>query len=50
MNVALLRSSFEQISPRADDVAERFYASMFAVYPQVRPCSRTSNRPSSARS
>jgi hemoglobin-like flavoprotein len=37
MNVALLRSSFDTIAPRADDVARRFYARMFAVYPQVRP-------------
>jgi methyl-accepting chemotaxis protein len=37
VNVALLRSSFQAIAPRADDVARRFYARMFAVYPQVRP-------------
>jgi len=37
LNVTLLRSTFDQIAPRADDVAQRFYARMFTVYPQVRP-------------
>jgi hemoglobin-like flavoprotein len=37
LNVALLRPSFGRIAPLADDVAQRFYARLFAVYPQVRP-------------
>lgn len=37
MDIALLRSSFEQLKPQADDLAKRFYARMFSTYPQVRP-------------
>lgn len=37
MNVDLLRSSFELLAPRADDLAKNFYASLFAIYPQYVP-------------
>jgi hemoglobin-like flavoprotein len=37
MNADLLRSTFNIIKPNAEDVAGRFYAHMFSVYPQVRP-------------
>lgn len=40
MNVPLLRSTFQQLAPVADDVAARFYARMFSVYPQVVPLFR----------
>jgi hemoglobin-like flavoprotein len=43
LDVPLLRSSFAQIAPRADDVAQRFYARMFSVYPQVRPLFANTN-------
>jgi|KBSSwiStaDraftv2_1062776.scaffolds.fasta_scaffold98840_1 hemoglobin-like flavoprotein len=37
MDVALLRSSFTGLQPSADALARRFYARLFATYPQVRP-------------
>ena len=37
MNVALLRSSFATLQPSADSLARRFYARLFATYPQLRP-------------
>ncbi len=37
MDVSLLRASFQRLSPDADALARRFYARMFATYPQVRP-------------
>ena len=37
MDVALLRSSFATLQPSADSLARRFYARLFATYPQVRP-------------
>ncbi len=37
MDIAVLRSSFEQLKPQADELAMRFYARMFSTYPQVRP-------------
>ncbi len=37
MDVALLRSSFATLQPSADALARRFYARLFATYPQVRP-------------
>ena len=37
MNVELLRSTFDTIKPDAEDIAGRFYAHMFKVYPQARP-------------
>ena len=43
MNVSLLRSTFATLAPRADDVAQRFYARMFAVYPQVVPLFRNTD-------
>ena len=43
MNVPLLRSTFQQLAPLADDVARRFYARMFSVYPQVVPLFRNTD-------
>ena len=37
MDVALLRSSFATLQPSADALARRFYARLFATYPQLRP-------------
>lgn len=37
MNIELLRSTFNAVTPRADDVAKLFYSKMLAVFPQVRP-------------
>jgi nitric oxide dioxygenase len=37
MDVALLRASFATLQPSADALARRFYARLFATYPQVRP-------------
>jgi hemoglobin-like flavoprotein len=37
MDIALLRSSFAALQPSADALARRFYARLFATYPQVRP-------------
>lgn len=37
MNVSLLRESFDMVRPHADEVAQDFYATLFATYPQVRP-------------
>src|SRR6188474_1631814 len=37
MDVALLRSSFAALQPSADALARRFYARLFATYPQIRP-------------
>jgi len=37
MDVALLRSSFASLQPSADALARRFYARLFATYPQLRP-------------
>jgi len=37
MDIALLRSSFATLQPSADALARRFYARLFATYPQVRP-------------
>lgn len=37
MDVALLRSSFQAITPRADAVARAFYARLLGTFPQVRP-------------
>jgi hemoglobin-like flavoprotein len=40
MDAALLRSSFAALRPSADALARRFYARLFATYPQVRPLFR----------
>jgi hemoglobin-like flavoprotein len=40
MDVALLRSSFSALQPSADALARRFYARLFATYPQLRPMFR----------
>lgn len=37
MNIELLRSTFNAVTPRADDVAKVFYSKMLTVFPQVRP-------------
>jgi len=37
MNVNLLRSSFDALRPQAPLLVERFYATLFERYPQVRP-------------
>lgn len=37
LNVQLLRSSFELIAPRADELAERFYQILFEDNPGVKP-------------
>ena len=37
MNIALLRSTFATVAPRADDLATAFYARMLGTFPQVRP-------------
>ncbi|HTE05272.1 MAG TPA: globin domain-containing protein [Planctomycetota bacterium] len=41
MDIALLRSSFGLLQPSADALARRFYARLFATYPQVRPLFKT---------
>jgi hemoglobin-like flavoprotein len=43
MDIPLLRSSFDQLKPQADDLAQRFYARLFSTYPQVRPLFRTND-------
>lgn len=43
MDVALLRSSFATLQPSADSLARRFYARLFATYPQVRPMFKTTD-------
>ena len=43
MDVVLLRSSFATLAPRADALARRFYARLFATYPQVRPMFKTTD-------
>ena len=43
MDIALLRSSFATLAPSADALARRFYARLFATYPQVRPMFRTTD-------
>jgi hemoglobin-like flavoprotein len=43
MNIALLRSSFAALQPSADSLARRFYARLFATYPQVRPLFKTTD-------
>ncbi|MBM3985800.1 MAG: hemin receptor [Planctomycetes bacterium] len=43
MDVALLRSSFAALQPSADSLARRFYARLFATYPQVRPLFRNTD-------
>ena len=43
MNIALLRSSFAALQPAADALARRFYARLFATYPQVRPLFRSAD-------
>ncbi|HVE40174.1 MAG TPA: globin domain-containing protein [Planctomycetota bacterium] len=37
MNVNLLRSSFDALRPHAPLLVDRFYATLFERYPQVRP-------------
>lgn len=37
LNVEALRSSFELVAPRADELTEKFYATLFMRYPQVVP-------------
>lgn len=37
MNVSLLRTSFEALSPKAPQLVDRFYAILFERYPQVKP-------------
>ena len=37
MDVQLLRSSFDQVRPIADDAAKIFYGNLLGTYPQVRP-------------
>ena len=39
MNIELLRSTFNAITPRADEVATSFYAKMLGTFPQLRPLS-----------
>lgn len=43
MDVALLRTSFAGLQPSADALARRFYARLFATYPQVRPLFTTTD-------
>jgi hemoglobin-like flavoprotein len=43
MDIALLRSSFAALQPSADALARRFYARLFATYPQVRPMFKTTD-------
>ena len=37
LNVELLRTSFSAVAPRADELVEKFYATLFMRYPQVVP-------------
>ena len=37
MNVTLLRTSFEALTPKAPQLVDRFYAILFERYPQVKP-------------
>src|SRR5215831_16489643 len=37
MNVSLIRSSFDALRPHAPLLVDRFYATLFERYPQVRP-------------
>jgi len=37
VNVTLLRETFAQLAPHADDVAAAFYARLFSTFPQLRP-------------
>lgn len=37
LQVALLRSSFAQVAPRANEFADRFYAHLFTDYPAAKP-------------
>ena len=37
MNVTVLRSTFAELAPHADDVARAFYARLFSTWPQARP-------------
>lgn len=37
LNVELLRGSFDLVAPRADELTEKFYATLFMRYPQVVP-------------
>ena len=37
MDIALLRSTFEAVRPRADEVARAFYGRLLGTFPQVRP-------------
>lgn len=37
LNVDLLRSSFEAVAPKADELADTFYNTLFERYPDVKP-------------
>jgi len=37
LNVEVLRASFETLAPRANEITERFYATLFMRYPEVVP-------------
>jgi len=43
LNVKLLRESFALVAPQAEIIADRFYATLFEDYPQVKPLFKNSN-------
>ena len=45
MNITLLRTSFQALTPRATELVDRFYAILFERYPQVRPMFGRTNMP-----
>jgi hemoglobin-like flavoprotein len=43
LNIELLETSFAAVAPKADELADRFYARLFEKYPSVKPLFENTN-------